>query len=310
MRKFLFVVAFFVVATIANAKDPFISVEEALKLHGKPNVVFVAADGDDIFKDGHIAGSAQMEAHGLQSSNEAGILDCPPLYKCIPDAERYIGERGIDNKTLVIAYDDYRGPNSTGVYHFFLMYGHKNVKILNGGFAAWKKAGGKVETGLYKLPKEPKTFKAKVDLSILATKEDLEKASNAIVKTIDSGKNRTSSNYVIIDTRSLDEVLGIRKVDNVARGGHVPGATLLEWSQVSGEAEKTAYPKDLKAVQVKLNELGITKDKTVYSYCHVGAGRGSYYYVLLKELLGYQNAKVYTGGWNEWGNDMELPIRK
>lgn len=297
-------------ASIASAASPFISASEAIKLYGKPDVVFVSGDGDDIFKAGHILGSVQMDAHGLQSSNETGILDCAPLYKCVPDAEDYIGKRGIDNKTMVIAYDDYRGPNSTGVYHFFLLYGHKNVKILQGGFDAWKKAGGKTATGAASLAKKPKSFKAKVDLTILATKEDTKKASNSIVNTISSGKDKKSAKYVIIDTRSLDEAIGIRKVDNVARGGHVPGATLLEWSQVAGEKERFAYPSDLKAVQAKLNSLGITKDKTIYSYCHVGAGRGSFYYVLLKDLLGYPNVKVYTGGWNEWGNDMELPIRK
>ena len=62
-------------------------------------------------------------------------------------------------------------------------------------------------------------------------------------------------------------------------------------------------------VQQKLNKMGITKDKTIYAYCHVGAGRGSYFYTVLK-LLGYKDVKVYTGSWDEWGNDMNLPIRK
>lgn len=309
MQKTIVLVLFLLAGSL-YASSPFIAASEAVKLHGKPNVVFVMADGDEIFNAGHIAGSMQMEAHGLQSSNETGILDCAPLYKCVPDAEKYIGERGIDNDTMVIAYDDYRGPNSTGVYHFMLLYGHKNVKILQGGFDAWKKAGGKVATGASALAKKPKTFKAKVDMSILATKDDTHKASDSILSTVSKGADKSKASYVIIDTRSLDEAIGVRKVDNVARGGHIPGATLLEWSQVAGEKEKTAFPSDLKAVQAKLNALGITKDKTIYSYCHVGAGRGSFYYVLLKDVLGYPNVKVYTGGWNEWGNDMDLPIRK
>jgi thiosulfate/3-mercaptopyruvate sulfurtransferase len=65
----------------------------------------------------------------------------------------------------------------------------------------------------------------------------------------------------------------------------------------------------MREVERKLKKLGITKDKKIYTYCHVGAGRGSYFYTVLK-LLGYKHVKVYTGSWDEWGNDQNLPIRK
>ena len=55
--------------------------------------------------------------------------------------------------------------------------------------------------------------------------------------------------------------------------------------------------------------MGLTKDKKIYTYCHVGAGRGSYFWALM-QMLGYENVKVYTGSWDEWGNDMSLPIQK
>lgn len=287
-----------------------ISGAEAVKLHTQPNVVFVMGDNSEVFEAGHIPGSMHMESHGLQCSDSAGKLDCPPLYQCEKDAEKFIGERGIDNKTLVIAYDDYRGPNATGIYHFFRLYGHENVKILNGGLEAWKKAGGKVATGPAKLPAKPKSFKVKVDMSVLATKEQMAAGSQNIMDTVAKTGSRAKAKYALIDSRSMAEAIGERKVDNVARGGHVPGATLMEWLQVSGAEEKLSYPSNLTKVRQKLEAAGITKDKTIYTYCHVGAGRGSYYYVLLKELLGYPNVRVYTGGWNEWGNDMNLPIRR
>lgn len=311
MRLTAMLLGTLLLAVSATAKsDVLISAAEALKLHGKPNVVFVMGDNHEVFEAGHIPGSMHMESHGLQCSDSAGKLDCPPLYMCEADAEKFIGERGIDNKTMIIAYDDYRGPNATGIYHFFLLYGHKNVKILNGGVEAWKKAGGKLETGAEKLPAKPKTFKVKVDMSVLATKEQMAAGSENIMETVAKTGSRAKAKYALIDSRSMAEAIGERKVDNVARGGHVPGATLMEWLQVSGAEEKLSYPSDLKKVQEKLNAAGITKDKTIYTYCHVGAGRGSYYYVLLKDLLGYPNVRVYTGGWNEWGNDMNLPIRR
>lgn len=311
MRSIATLLGVLLFAFSANANSNIlISGAEAVKLLGKPNVVFVMGDNHEVFEAGHIPGSVHMESHGLQCSDNAGRLDCPPLYQCEKDAEKFIGERGIDNNTLIIAYDDYRGPNATGIYHFFLLYGHKNVKILNGGMEAWKKAGGKVETGAPKLPAKPKTFKVKVDMSVLATKDQMAAASASIMETVEKTGSRAKAKYALIDSRTMAEAIGERKVDNVARGGHVPGATLMEWMQVSGAQEKLSYPSDLKAVQAKLNAAGITKDKTIYTYCHVGAGRGSYYYVLLKDLLGYPDVRVYTGGWNEWGNDMNLPIRR
>ncbi len=286
-----------------------ISAEEALKLHGKSDVVFVMGDSLENFKEGHIPGSQHMESHGLQCTDFVGRMECPPLYMCVDEAEEFVGERGIGNDTLVIAYDDYRGPNATGIYHFFLIYGHSNVKILNGGLEAWKAAGGEVATGE---PRKPaaKRFSANVDKRTIATKADMLEASNHITDLIDRTGSREGAEFALIDTRSMEEAIAGRKVDNVARGGHVPGATLMEWIQISGQDEMLSYPSDPEVLRERLERAGITPDKTIYTYCHVGAGRGSYYYVLLHELLGYPNVKVYTGGWNEWGNDMNLPIRR
>jgi len=113
--------------------DILISAEDAMGLVGKKNVMFVSGDSDDVYKLGHIKGSVEMYAHHLHHSDITGEMHCAPLYRCIDDAEQYIGSKGIDNDTLVIAYDDFKGPNATGVYSFFQSYGHKNLKILNGG---------------------------------------------------------------------------------------------------------------------------------------------------------------------------------
>jgi thiosulfate/3-mercaptopyruvate sulfurtransferase len=107
----------------------------------------------------------------------------------------------------------------------------------------------------------------------------------------------------------MNEIIGERKLDNVARGGHVPGSSFIEWKQVTDFKNKLSFPHNMRTVERKLKKLGITKDKKIYTYCHVGAGRGSYFYTVLK-LLGYKHVKVYTGSWDEWGNDQNLPIRK
>lgn len=120
-----------------SMKQYLISGEEAMKLLGKKNVVFVSGDSYDTYElVGHIEGSALMYAHGLHQTDIAGNVTCAPLLMCINDAEKKISSKGISNDTLVIAYDDYKGPNATGVWLFFKHFGHENVKILNGGMAA------------------------------------------------------------------------------------------------------------------------------------------------------------------------------
>jgi thiosulfate/3-mercaptopyruvate sulfurtransferase len=349
-----------------------ISAEDAIKLVGKEGVMFVSGDSEDVYKLGHIKGSVEMYAHHLHHSDITGDMHCAPLYRCIDDAEQYIGSKGIDNDTLVIAYDDFKGPNATGVYSFFQSFGHKNLKVLNGGRNAIMeidpgqikydkiqeelnaererikpyrfkvrdhKRGDKVlsdaelaeaekileesksiqksiQAELKKAEKdlivikgpekvEPKTYKINkddIDLSLIAGKEELVTAME------DIRKNGKDSKYVIIDSRAMSEIIGERKMDNVARGGHIPGSTFVEWNKISDMKNKKSFKsaKELKDVYAK---YGITPDKTIYAYCMVGAGRGSEHITALK-LLGYENIKVFTGSWDVWGNDMNLPLKR
>jgi thiosulfate/3-mercaptopyruvate sulfurtransferase len=351
--------------------DVLISAEEAIKLIGKPGVVFASGDSHDVFKLGHIKGSVEMYAHHLHHSDIMGNMHCEPLFNCIHEMEEYIGSKGIDNNTLVIAYDDYKGPNATGVYAYFKSIGHKKVKILDGGRhqimqhdpnqakfndvkkqykkekkvakkaqkalkadkkekklskeqiaalkatiseskkkqKAFKKKMKKIEKTLLVVkgdekikPKKYKINKKKLDFTRIAGKNEVRHAMEDILK---NGKN---SEYVIIDTRGMTEIIGERKMDNVARGGHVPGATFIEWKKISDGDRKLSFrePADIQAV---FDSYGVSKDKKIYAYCHVGTGRSSEIITAL-EMLGYPNAKIYTGSWNQWGNDMNLPVER
>ncbi|HEX5710519.1 MAG TPA: rhodanese-like domain-containing protein [Sulfuricurvum sp.] len=350
-------------ADYAN-KSILISAEEAVKLIGNPKVMFVSGDNEDIYKLGHIKGSVEMYAHHLHHSDIDGEMHCAPLYRCIDDAQETIGKKGISNDMMVIAYDDFKGPNATGVYSFFDSFGHKNVKVLNGGRAAMMAADPaqkeydalnkdlKAATKAQKDAKEalkkegadkaaldaviakatadstalkakmaevekrllvvkgdevvtPKTYKIdpkKIKYSVIADKNEVKHAMEDILK---NGKN---SKFVIIDSRGMAEIIGERKMDNVARGGHIPGSTFIEWSQISDAENKKSF-KSADEIQKVYDNYGITKDKTVYAYCQVGAGRGSEHITAL-QLLGYKNVKVFTGSWDVWGNDMNLPIKR
>ena len=360
-------------AGVSLADKLTISPQEAYKLIGKPGVMFVSGDSETAFENGHIKGSVNMYAHHLHHSDIMGRMHCAPLFQCPKEAEHYIGAHGIDNDTTVIAYDNWRGPNATGVLAFFRSYGHKKVYVLDGGLDAIKaldpnqkrydelkaqsrklkkaykkakKAGDKakykelkaeykkikkqmkalepkliVQRGIKKvdlghghyayLPPEkeakitPKHFKIdpkKIDLSWVAGKDEV----YAAVK--DRLQKGDKSEYVIIDTRSMIEIIGERKMDNVARGGHIPTAKFIEWKNITDFKNKRSF-RDLKELEKMFKRYGVTKDKKIYAYCQVGTGRGSDIITALK-LLGYPHAKVYSGSWDEWGNDMNLPIRR
>jgi thiosulfate/3-mercaptopyruvate sulfurtransferase len=354
--------------------DILISPEEAVKLIGEPNVMFVSGDSEDVYKLGHIKGSVEMYAHHLHHADTLGNLHCEPLFRCVDDAEEYIGSKGISNDTMVIAYDDYKGPNATGVYHFFLTYGHTNVKILNGGRNAIieldpnKEAYDKVRKAYKKAKKaerkakkaykqakkdlkngeateeevaelkakynEAKKLKkdmrkeeeaaqeallvvkgdeeveaveyhidpAKIDTTHVATKAEVVHAMHDILENGDDSK------YRIVDTRGMIEIIGERKMDNVARGGHVPGAKFLEWKHISDSDRKMSF-RTADEMREVFKRFNISTDNTVYAYCQVGTGRSSEIITAL-QLLGAKDVKVFAGSWDAWGNDMNLPIKR
>ncbi len=350
-----------------------ISGEEAYKLIDDPNVMFVDGDSETAFENGHIRGSVNMYAHHLHHSDIMGRMHCAPLFMCPKDAEHYIGAHGIDNGMTIIAYDNFRGPNATGVLAYFKSYGHKKVYVLDGGIEAIKaldpnqklydklkaearkikkaykkakKAGNLeeykklkakykelkkkmaelakkliIQRGIKKVdlgnghyavlcpeserkitPKHYKIDPKKIDYSWIAGKDEVYHA----VK--DRLKNGDKSKYVVIDTRSMIEIIGERKMDHVARGGHIPTSKFIEWKHITDFKNKKSF-RSKEELQKLFNKFGVTKDKTIYAYCQVGTGRGSDIITALR-LLGYKNAKVYSGSWDEWGNDMNLPIRR
>lgn len=330
--------------------------KDAIKLIGNPDVVFISGDSHSLYESSHIRDSVEMYAHHLHHSDGQGTMHCAPLFRCIESTEKYLRSKGIRNNQLIIAYDNFKGPNSSGVYAFFESIGHKNLKLLNGGFAAIQAVDPK-QIEFNKLKNKRKSIKKKYrkekksgnideykrlkseakqlkkdmekltpELMIVRGKEKKYTKSNYTVDRLslntkyladkhevkiamnDIIKNRENSKFVIIDTRSMIEIIGSRKMDNVARGGHIPGAVFIEWKNITDFVNKKSF-KSKEEMQVVFNKMHITKDQTIYTYCQVGVGRGSHISMALR-MLGYKNVKVFSGSWDVWGNDMSLPITR
>ena len=352
--KTLCVAVLFMASSLIAAQKITITPEEAIKLIGKPGYVFVSGDSETAYEGGHIKGSRNMYAHHLHHADIMGNLKCEPFYQCPEHAEHLIRGKGIKNGDVIIAYDNWRGPNATGVYSFFKSFGHKKVYILDGGqdgikaldpnqkkydalkkearhyhhlARKAKKAGDKAKAKALKA--KYKALKAKMkalepkllvqrgkeprwqhthytithpDPTRLATTEEVFKAVQDIEKKGDKSK------YVIVDARSMIEIIGERKMDNNARGGHIPGSKFIEWKKITDFKRKKSF-RPLPELRKMFKRYGVTPDKTIYAYCQVGAGRGSDIVTALR-LLGYKNVKVYSGAWDTWGNNMNLPIHR
>jgi thiosulfate/3-mercaptopyruvate sulfurtransferase len=285
--------------------DVIISAKDAHDLMGKPNVVFVFAGSDAAYKKGHIPGSVHAYSHDMQYLDD--VQKCGGLPMCEANAEAFVGGLGISNDTTVIAYEDGKGVNESGIWFFLKTYGHDNVKIMEGGLPDWQAAGWPVEAGEGSKPAKA-TFDAKPNTSMIATLDDV--------------KNAKAKGALVLDARhKLEEFTGQDLKDGmknasehikVARGGHVPDAVFSPWSKYAGnkggEAGKPVFKSadSLKGSLERLAAKGYAPDKEVITYCHVGLGRGSFQYLAL-QLAGHDKSKLYMGSWSEYGNS-DLPV--
>jgi thiosulfate/3-mercaptopyruvate sulfurtransferase len=309
MKLFVAAAVTLLSSVAVQANGVFLDVDSAKAMLGKPDVRFVFADAEKDFEKGHIPGSAEAYAHDLTILDD--VRACKGLPMCEAKAATFIGTRlGIDDKTQVVVYDAGPGANASGAWFFLALYGHKNVRILDGGLATWKAHGGAVEEGAVK-GIAAKTFKPAVQWDMIASLDEVKKAT------------ADSTHYLILDARhNLEEYTGKQlqsglqaagKEVTVARGGFIPTAVFSPWTKYAGnkggEADKPTFKKadDLKKQLEKLKKNGYAPDKTVISYCHVGLGRGSFQYLALREA-GQKNVKLYVGSWHEWGNTSELPL--
>jgi thiosulfate/3-mercaptopyruvate sulfurtransferase len=269
-------------------KDLLIETEEAAKLLTAPNVrILDAADGPT-YARAHIPGAVNvfyLAVANLEARKKNGYPVSPQ------EAEKIFGGAGIDEKTQVIVYDGGEGPFASGLWFVLEFFGHKNVKVLNGGFRKWVKEGRAVTQD------EPKAEKKKF----------VARPNTDTVVTLDwMKKNLRNQDLLILDARSFREYIGEDLRPGASRGGHIPGAIHFEWTRV---ADKVATFKPGDQLKKALEQRGITKEKEVVAYCHTGIGRASDLALALK-LIGYDKARLYTGSWEEWSSDPRLPIEK
>jgi thiosulfate/3-mercaptopyruvate sulfurtransferase len=240
---------------------------------------------DEGYEGGHIEGAVRF---GSWKSlvDEGNEIDGYLLSK--EKFEKAIGALGIDNNTTVIIYDEGKNLSSARLFYALEYYGHKQVKLLNGGFMAWLEDGKDISTENVEV--EEKTFTATIDEELMSTKEEV-------------GDLIGSDNVVLLDARSEKEYSG--EDVRAEKGGHIPGAINIDWT-LNVEVEGVPYFKKASELRSMYGDLQVTEEKTVVPYCQTNV-RGAHAYFTLR-LLGFEHISPYEGSWAEWGNDPSTTV--
>ena len=240
-------------------------------------VVIVDLRDKKEYLNGHIKGAVNIP--GLKS-----LFDKKFMMPKLDYLKKLFSDAGIDNNSLVVAYDDGVFIFAARFYWILEVLGHDNVAILNVGYGNWKNhriATTKVATKVVK-----KDFIPRVDSKKVQTK----------LSTLMAIGNTT-----IIDGRKVPSYLG--KESSAKRYGHIPTAKNYACTQNYQVTKNGNKMRDLKELAEIYKD--IPKDREIVLYCDGGA-EAALNYIVLKEL-GYK-ASVYDGSWMEWGNDANLPI--
>jgi len=215
----------------------------------------------------------------------------PPVPGLLPDHEaltRVMRRIGLTEKSHVVVYDD-EGGGWAGRFIWMLdEIGHTQYSYLNGGLISWKGEGYATEEGFP--VNKPSDIAIKVNHTHTIT-------CDALCESL------SSSNTLIWDARSPMEHSGEKKFS--ARGGHIPGAINYEWTRAM-DPQNNYRLKPLAKLEAELTEIGITRDKDIYTHCQSHHRSGLTY--LIAKLLDFPSIKAYSGSWGEWGNRQDTPI--
>ncbi|GAA1900505.1 sulfurtransferase [Williamsia serinedens] len=269
--------------------DVLVSADWAEQNLNTDSVVFVEVDEDtSAYDGGHIQGAVKLDwKTDLQDQVRRDFVN----------AEQFgdlLSSRGISNDDTVVLYGGNNNWFAAYAYWYFKLYGHQDVKLLDGGRKKWELDGRPLSTDTVSRPAT--SYKASdPDLSIRAFRDE-------VVDAIGS-KN-------LVDVRSPDEFSG--KIlapahlpqEQSQRPGHIPGAINVPWSKAANEDGTFKSDEELAELY---KEAGLDGEKDTIAYCRIGE-RSSHTWFVLKEILGHQNVKNYDGSWTEYGSLIGVPI--
>jgi thiosulfate/3-mercaptopyruvate sulfurtransferase len=257
------------------------------------SIIIAEVDEDpSLYDEGHIPGAVKLHwRDDLQDPVERDLVDKPTF-------ERLMGERGISNDSTVVLYGDKNNWFAAYAYWYLKIYGHQDVRILDGGRTKWADDGRDLTTDAPQ-PAETEYQAADRDESIRARRDAVQQGIGEQSKAL-------------VDVRSPQEYSGELvaapgyEQEGAQRAGHIPTAASIPWAQAVRDDGTFKSADELRELY---EGKGVTPEKEVTAYCRIGE-RSAHTWFVLRELLGYQTVKNYDGSWTEWGNLVDVPIEK
>jgi thiosulfate/3-mercaptopyruvate sulfurtransferase len=241
---------------------------------------------------GHVPGAVQYECK--KDMNDPVARDILSKEKF----EELLGRSGVAKDTTIVLYGDFN--NWFAAFAFWIMkyYGVQKVVLMNGGRKKW------IAEDMQMTRDSPSYTRTQFSAS--GPDQEIRTYMDYVRKSLNQ------ANKILVDVRSPAEFTGEITAppeypnEHAQRGGHIPGAVNIPWSQAVKEDGTFKSAQDLSNLY---QSKGVTSDKEVITYCRIGE-RSSFTWFVLKYLLGYPNVKNYDGSWTEWGNMIRNPIQK
>lgn len=260
---------------------------------GRPEGLVIVESDEDVllYETGHIPGAVKVDWH----------LDLnDPITRDYVDGEGFaklMDAAGITRETTVVVYGDKSNWWAAYALWVFELFGHADVRLLDGGRAAWQAEGREMTTSDDGRPAPTSGYPVveREDAPIRAYRED--------VLDFLGGP--------LIDVRSPQEFSGERThmpdypQEGTVRGGHIPTARSVPWARAAAEDGRFKPRAELEAIYQ--SELGFDTATPTIVYCRIGE-RSAHTWFALTYLLGFENVRNYDGSWTEWGNGVRLPI--
>ncbi len=258
-----------------------------------PKVRLIEVDVDTAAYDtGHIPGAAGWHwKNDLETQVMRNIADKEGI-------QNLLSQAGAGKDTTIVLYGD--NNNWFAAYALWLLeyYGLANAKLMTGGRKRWGDEGRPLTTAA---PSYPRT-----SFQVGGPRDNIRALRDQVLQQL--GKN----NVALVDVRSPREFSGeLLAPENLPqegsqRGGHIPGAQNIVWSQAMNEDGTFKSPDELNQLY---GSHGVTPDKEVIAYCRIGE-RSAHTWFVLTHLLGYPDVRNYDGSWTEWGSLVGVPVEK
>jgi len=267
-----------------------VSTEWLAERLGEPGLVVVESDEDVLlYETGHIPGAVKIDWHTELND---------PVVRDYLDGEQFaalLGSKGIARDSTVVIYGDKNNWWAAYALWVFTLFGHEDVRLLDGGRDLWAAEGRELTTAPPEVTAVEYPVVERDDTVVRAFKEDV----------------LAHLGRPLIDVRSPEEYSGERTTapaypeEGALRAGHIPTAASVPWARAAAPDGTFRSRAELDAIY--RDEVGLEDDDEIVAYCRIGE-RSSHTWFVLTHLLGFEHVRNYDGSWTEWGSAVRVPI--